>query len=163
MLPNLAIYAFSLRKRTATKTAIPSARNKLNILNLYFFQRPLPGMKRQLGKYFLASQRWETKFSHVLRLRYYKNTGHRKSLSRKLNTRFSVPTSNLRNSQVGEEINKIILALRVKTVSWLKSKLSNYILSPECALEFSAKHVTSLHFLLPSLLLVPKCQLYSPI
>ena len=40
MLPNLAIYAFSLRKRTATKTAIPSARNKPNILNLYFFQGP---------------------------------------------------------------------------------------------------------------------------
>lgn len=35
-------------------------------------------------------------------------------------------------------------------MSWLKSKLSNCILSPECALEVSAKHVTSLHFLLPS-------------
>lgn len=150
MLPNLDIYALSLWKRTATKTAIPSARNKLNILVSYFFQRPLPGMKRELGKYLLASERWETKFSHVLRLRYYKNAGHRKSLSRKLNTRSSVPTSNLKNTQDGKEINKIILALRVKSVSWLKSKLSNYILSPECALEFSAKHVTSLHFLLPS-------------
>lgn len=29
-------------------------------------------------------------------------------------------------------------------MSWLKSKLSNYILSLECALEVSAKHVTSL-------------------
>lgn len=29
-------------------------------------------------------------------------------------------------------------------MSWLKSKLGNYILSPERALEVSAKHVTSL-------------------
>lgn len=35
-------------------------------------------------------------------------------------------------------------------MSWLKSNLSNYILSPERALEVSARHVTSLHFLLPS-------------
>lgn len=72
-------------------------------------QGPLAGVKRQLGKYFPALQRLGTKFVHVLRLRYGKNTGHRESLSRKLNTGSSVSPSNLRNSRDGREIKSYLL------------------------------------------------------